>query len=109
MTAGIVVGFIGLGQMGSRMARNLLGRGARLVVFDADPTKMADFRCRQSDGDVVQLVGSAADVAAAAGVREIVTMLPCSQHVEAAFIGRLGLLEYAYLCCQSFFSKLKQL
>jgi 3-hydroxyisobutyrate dehydrogenase-like beta-hydroxyacid dehydrogenase len=33
------IGFIGLGNMGSRMARRLLDRGYHLEVYDQDPTK----------------------------------------------------------------------
>jgi 3-hydroxyisobutyrate dehydrogenase-like beta-hydroxyacid dehydrogenase len=35
----VKVGFIGLGNMGSRMAQRLLNRGYRLEVYDQDPAK----------------------------------------------------------------------
>jgi 3-hydroxyisobutyrate dehydrogenase len=34
------IGFIGLGNMGAHMARNLLKNGKSLVVFDAMPKSM---------------------------------------------------------------------
>ena len=34
------VGFVGLGNMGGPMARNLLRAGVRLVVHDLDPSKV---------------------------------------------------------------------
>jgi len=40
LTAGQVkVGFIGLGNMGSRIATRLLDRGYQLSVYDMDPAK----------------------------------------------------------------------
>src|SRR5579862_7310211 len=40
LTAGQVkIGFIGLGNMGSRMAQRLIDRGYRLEVYDHDPAK----------------------------------------------------------------------
>nr|MBA3450437.1 NAD(P)-binding domain-containing protein [Chloroflexia bacterium] len=35
------IGFIGLGNMGAPMARNLLAAGHRLTVFDVSPEVMA--------------------------------------------------------------------
>jgi 3-hydroxyisobutyrate dehydrogenase-like beta-hydroxyacid dehydrogenase len=40
MTGAREVGFIGLGEMGGRMAQRLLGRGRRLVVYDTRPEAM---------------------------------------------------------------------
>jgi len=37
----VKVGFVGLGNMGSRMARRLLDHGYRLEVYDRDPAKAA--------------------------------------------------------------------
>jgi len=37
------IGFIGLGSMGSRMARRLLDAGHELTVYDSNPTVLARF------------------------------------------------------------------
>ena len=43
------VGFIGLGTMGGPMARNLLKKGHRLVVFDVTPAAMRSLVGRGRD------------------------------------------------------------
>jgi 3-hydroxyisobutyrate dehydrogenase len=71
------VGFVGLGNMGAPMARNVAAGGHELVLHDADP------------GVVTRLaaeLGATAVTAPAdfAGVDAIVTMLPTSKVVAAA-------------------------
>jgi D-arabinose 1-dehydrogenase-like Zn-dependent alcohol dehydrogenase len=63
------VGFIGLGNMGAWMARNLLKSGRRVIVHDklSEPVDKL-----KSDG--ADVAGSPAEVAAAA--KQIVTMVP---------------------------------
>ena len=39
------VGFVGLGTMGTAMARHLLDNGWKLVLFDIDKTKLTPFEC----------------------------------------------------------------
>ncbi|XP_027357646.1 probable 3-hydroxyisobutyrate dehydrogenase, mitochondrial isoform X5 [Abrus precatorius] len=80
------VGFIGLGNMGSRMANNLIKAGFRLTVHDANsdvlemfsqmgvPTKKTPYE-----------VSEACDV--------VITMLPSSAHVIDVYTGPNGLLH----------------
>lgn len=57
------VGFIGLGQMGSRMALNLLHGGHELLVYDTSATKLRAF-CKDTG---VQSATSPSELAAEAG------------------------------------------
>jgi len=81
------LGFIGLGNMGSPMTKNLLKAGFALTVFD----KFAKF------DDLVALGAKAGlsnqDVAAQSDV--IITMLPNSPHVREAVLGKDGVLDGA--------------
>lgn len=82
------VGYIGLGQMGSAMARRLLDTGADVVVFDLDPEPVAS---------AVALGARAADTPAA--VAEAVEMVsicvPTAHHVTAVLNGPQGIAEAA--------------
>eukprot|EP00741_Cyanophora_paradoxa_P005618 tig00000912_g5446.t1 len=75
------VGFIGLGQMGGRMARNLM-KLHPLVVYDLD--RSAAERLRDASGGLCEVAGSPAEVGErAAGF--IVSMLPSTPHVREAY------------------------
>ncbi len=82
------IGFLGLGNMGAPMARNLLKAGHSLTVFD--PFTQA----------VAALVEAGASAAASptavakAGVEAIVTMLPTAAHVKQVYLGKDGLLAH---------------
>ncbi|XP_064615066.1 3-hydroxyisobutyrate dehydrogenase, mitochondrial-like [Liolophura sinensis] len=80
------VGFIGLGNMGNHMARNLMKNGYPLVVFDVVDEVLNTLK---SVGATV--AGSPADVAAQATT--IVTMLPSSPHVKEVYTGDSGILN----------------
>ena len=58
--AGRSLGLIGLGTMGANFARNLAGKGARLVLFDADHARTAALAAELGAGAV-----AATDLAAA--------------------------------------------
>lgn len=77
------VGFIGLGTMGWRMARNLVRAGLRVIVSDRDATRRDTFAdeyaCR-----------SAATPSDFAGVDYVVTMLPTGQIVRRALLEQDG-------------------
>jgi len=80
------VGFIGLGQMGGPMSRNVLAAGHDLVVHDIRPEA----------GDELVAAGArwAATAAQAAVDREIViTSLPGPVQVEQVLLGSGGLLD----------------
>ena len=80
------IGFLGLGNMGGPMARNLLKAGHNVSVFD--PSAQA----------VAALVEAGATAAASpatvaqASVAAIVTMLPAAAQVKQVYLGQDGLL-----------------
>lgn len=77
--------FIGLGNMGAPMARNLLKAGHALTVYDLNPTAvgvLCDAGARR-----------AASVAEAVAQAEFVlTMLPAAAHVRRVYLGDDGVL-----------------
>lgn len=83
-----VIGFIGIGAMGTPMAQNLLKAGYRLVVYDLK-------------GKAVEAVVNAGaekalsprEVASRSSV--VITMLPASPDVEAVVLGPQGIIEGA--------------
>ncbi|WP_431482490.1 3-hydroxyisobutyrate dehydrogenase [Pseudomonas solani] len=81
------IAFIGLGNMGLPMARNLLKAGHELKVFDLVQSA------------VDELVAEGAKAAndahdAVSGVEIVVSMLPASRHVEGLYLGDDGLLAF---------------
>jgi 3-hydroxyisobutyrate dehydrogenase len=82
------IGFIGLGNMGLPMCRNLLKAGHAVRCFDLS-------------GDAVRAAveaGAAAApsaAAAAGGAEVVVTMLPEGRHVRAVYLGEGGVLAAA--------------
>jgi 4-hydroxybutyrate dehydrogenase/sulfolactaldehyde 3-reductase len=80
------IGFIGLGQMGGAMSRNLIEEGHALRVYDLD----------RAAADAVAAAGAeAADSgrAAAEGAEFVFTMLTVGPIVEAAVFGPGGIAE----------------
>lgn len=82
------VGFIGLGNMGKPMAKNLVKAGYQITVYDVVQSSVDELK---SEGATV--AGSAKEVAANSDV--IITMLPNSPHVEAVVLGKDGVLDGA--------------
>ncbi|TQL41971.1 3-hydroxyisobutyrate dehydrogenase [Homoserinimonas aerilata] len=80
-----VIGFIGLGSMGSGMVRNLQKAGYRLVVTDIR---------RESADEAVAAGATWADTAAAVatGSDVVITMLPTPRHVSDVVHGSDGIL-----------------
>lgn len=80
------VGFIGLGNMGAHMARNLLKSGHPLVVCDVNADVVKSFAAQ-----------GAKTASTPAGVAEhastIVTMLPASAHVKSVYAGNDGIFK----------------
>ena len=79
------IGFIGLGNMGGPMAKNLLNAGHQVQVFDLVEASMAS----------VVAEGGTANKSAADAVRGadlVISMLPASKHVEALYLGDAGLI-----------------
>jgi 3-hydroxyisobutyrate dehydrogenase len=79
------VAFLGLGNMGGPMAKNLLAAGHQVTVFDLMPAACAEL---QEAGAAV--ASSAAD--AAVGKDYVISMLPAGKHVAATYLGEDGLL-----------------
>ncbi|KAK4254748.1 hypothetical protein QN277_010083 [Acacia crassicarpa] len=80
------VGFIGLGNMGSRMANNLIKAGYRVTVQDINSDVISKFSQMG-----VPTVKTPYEVAEASDV--VITMLPSSAHVIDVYTGPNGLLQ----------------
>lgn len=82
------IGFLGLGNMGAPMARNLLKAGHQLTVFDLSAAAVSSL--------VEAGAKSAASpaVLAQADVELIITMLPAAAHVKSVYLGEDGLLAH---------------
>src|SRR3546814_9237993 len=81
-----VIAFIGLGNMGLPMCKNLLKAGHTVVGFDL----------QESSRDRVAAAGAkvAGSIAEAVGQAEVVmTMVPAGQQVSTAYQGEGGFLE----------------
>lgn len=79
------VGFIGLGNMGSGMTRNLQQAGYRLVVTDLRPESATDLLAGGA-----RWADTPAEVAAYSDL--VITMLPTPRHVSEVVNGAAGIL-----------------
>src|ERR671919_655357 len=82
------IGFIGLGNMGLPMARNLLKAGHAVTAFDL------------VSGALDAAVAAGAKAAASperavAGVAYVITMLPEGRHVRDVYLGERGVIAAA--------------
>lgn len=80
------IAFIGLGNMGGRMAHNLLKAG--LTVYGYDLSEVANQHFAEAGGvvcDSPQAAAKQADV--------VITMLPAAKHVKEVYLGEHGVLE----------------
>jgi len=82
------IGFIGLGIMGSPMAKNLLKAGHEIIVFDIMKDNVADLVASGAKAAV-------SSKAVAEECKMIITMLPNSPHVKTVVCGKDGVLEGA--------------
>jgi 3-hydroxyisobutyrate dehydrogenase len=82
------IGFIGVGNMGGPMARNLVKAGHDVKAFDLS---------KQALNAVVEAGAKAASSAsdAAKDVDVVITMLPAGQHVRSVYLGDGGVLSVA--------------
>jgi 3-hydroxyisobutyrate dehydrogenase len=81
-----VIGFIGLGNMGSGMAANLVKAGHEVRGFDLSADAVAALTAKGGK--------SAASVAeAVTGADAVVTMLPAGRHVRGVYEGEGGILS----------------
>jgi 3-hydroxyisobutyrate dehydrogenase len=82
------IGFIGLGNMGGPMARNLIRAGHHLRVFDIAPAAVARAVARGAE--------PATDVAGAArSVEVLITMLPAGEEVHEVYLAEDGVIANA--------------
>ncbi|MDJ0937295.1 MAG: 3-hydroxyisobutyrate dehydrogenase [Kiloniellales bacterium] len=82
------IGFIGLGNMGLPMAKNLVAAGHAVAGFDL---AAASLEAAAAAG--IATAGSAAE--AVQGAEVIVSMLPAGQHVRAVYTGDGGVIAAA--------------
>lgn len=82
------IGFIGLGNMGGPMARNLVAKGHDLKVFD-----LAEDAVKGLEDAGAKRSSSAAG--AARNVDVVVTMLPAGKHVKGVYMDAGGVIESA--------------
>ena len=80
------IGFLGLGNMGSPMASNLLKAGYQLSVFDLSSNAVAELTEKGAQGcaTIDALVAAAPDV--------LISMLPAAVHVKGVYLGEDGLI-----------------
>ena len=75
-----VVGFVGLGRMGSAMVDNLVAAGRRVAIYDANPSAIDALKA-QHGSDNVRPMKSASEVAEES--RIVVSMLPNDAALKA--------------------------
>ncbi|HEX4944083.1 MAG TPA: 3-hydroxyisobutyrate dehydrogenase [Usitatibacteraceae bacterium] len=82
------IGFIGLGNMGNPMCRNLLKNGHTVKAYDVVPAHLAK---------AVSQGASRADSVAdcVSGAEVVITMLPSSPHVRSVYCGESGVIAHA--------------
>ncbi len=82
----MLFGFIGVGQMGGGLARNLIRAQKNVLVFDLNPEAVKQTLAAGTTGR------AAAGVDELAAVDVVFTSLPLPQHVESVMLGDQGLL-----------------
>eukprot|EP00416_Gambierdiscus_australes_P014698 CAMPEP_0171072232 /NCGR_PEP_ID=MMETSP0766_2-20121228/10736_1 /TAXON_ID=439317 /ORGANISM="Gambierdiscus australes, Strain CAWD 149" /LENGTH=328 /DNA_ID=CAMNT_0011528801 /DNA_START=120 /DNA_END=1106 /DNA_ORIENTATION=+ len=81
-----LVGFIGLGNMGLPMAKNLLKSGHRVIAFDVNKSSLNALA-------VVGATPAESPAAVAAAARTLISMLPSNPHVRQVYLGEHGVLS----------------
>ena len=79
--------FIGVGNMGGPMARNLAKSGWTVKAFDVSPEAMQV----AAEGGTIPSQSAAQAVQ---GATTVVTMLPEGKHVKAAYMGEGGIFTH---------------
>lgn len=79
------IAFIGLGNMGAPMARNLIKAGHSLNLFDLNKTVLAEL-------GALGATTSASPKDASQGVELVITMLPAAAHVRSVYLNEDGVL-----------------
>ncbi|MEL7107185.1 MAG: NAD(P)-dependent oxidoreductase [Pseudomonadota bacterium] len=83
------IGFIGLGQVGGKLAGSVLRNGFDLTVHDLDPALTAEFKARGAD-----VAESPADMAKSVDI--VITCLPSPAACSAVIEGDNGVLSAAH-------------
>ncbi|MEM1403356.1 MAG: 3-hydroxyisobutyrate dehydrogenase [Pseudomonadota bacterium] len=79
------VAFIGLGNMGGPMAKNLVAAGHAVTVFDLVPEA-----CTELEAAGASVAATTSE--AVEGVEYVISMLPAGKHVAGVYLGEEGLL-----------------
>ncbi len=82
------IGFIGLGNMGAPMMRNLIKTGHKVAAFD-----LSEAACKAAAEAGATPCAKATD--AVGGAEVVVSMLPAGQHVTSVMLGEGGLFAAA--------------
>lgn len=82
------IGFIGVGNMGGPMARNLIAAGHAVTAFD-----VVEAACAAAKASGATIAASGAEAAAARDI--VITMLPAGANVRDAYLGDGGLIAAA--------------
>lgn len=80
-----LIGFIGLGHMGTPMCKNLIDKGHQVRAFDLDADKL-----QEASNNGAEIGKNALDVAK--GADFILSILPEGRHVRAVYLDEGGLL-----------------
>jgi 3-hydroxyisobutyrate dehydrogenase len=86
------IGFIGLGNMGAPMMRNLIKAGHKVAAFD-----LSEAACKAAAEAGATSCAKPAD--AARGAEVVVSMLPAGQHVKSVMLGEGGAFAAAPKGC----------
>ncbi len=82
------IGFIGVGNMGGPMAKNLVNAGHEVKAFDLSQAAL--------DAAVTAGAAAATSIAdAASGVEVVISMLPAGQHVRSVYLDEGGIVGAA--------------
>jgi 3-hydroxyisobutyrate dehydrogenase-like beta-hydroxyacid dehydrogenase len=86
--AGVKLGFIGLGYIGSRIAKRLLGAGYPVVVFNRNRAKAEELGFYGAE-----IAASLGELASASGI--ILSCLTDGEAVRSVYLGAGGVFDYA--------------
>lgn len=87
-TAGASIAFIGLGNMGGRMATRLVNAGYEVTVFDTNPTSVRSL-------EDIGASSASSPAEAVEGADFILSSLPTPAIVESVYLGNAGVLKNA--------------
>ena len=82
------IGFIGLGNMGSPMVKNLIKNGHKLIINDIVKSLTEPLIALGAEAKT-----SVTEVVKSEGLEIVITMLPASIHVKEVYLGENGILK----------------